>query len=328
MNIKAHRKVEVPRGEIELQVKKPNGDLETLPITNKILNEGMKRLYAQDDARTPWDMFRSYFAVGRGTTEIGFFDSTLTDQVTKSGNETLAEPTGQRVVINGKPYRKFTATYQFGIGDVVGNIGEMGLCASNDTLWTFALVRDTDGNPTTITVLEEEQLAVIYSFFIHFSDDDDGTQTSGAWDVVEELYSGVHSVGGTDTQVTITSLTGRLDLNNNNETPRVFDANIYSPLLNAYRLYAYWTNDQDQSQNLWVNGDNGGPTVTRTENSTGFVSQVSGRVTPAAGNMDIERIRIGSYNVNIFFDPPIPKTENDDFQFSFDYEISWSDPDA
>jgi len=58
-------------------------------------------------------------------------------------------------------YMWLRSTYRFGEGVAAGNISEVGLGWANANLWNRALVKDTNGNPTTITVLADEYLDVI-----------------------------------------------------------------------------------------------------------------------------------------------------------------------
>lgn len=58
-------------------------------------------------------------------------------------------------------YDWLRVTYRFGEGVAAGNISEVGLGWGNVNLWNRALIKDTNGNPTTITVLADEYLDVI-----------------------------------------------------------------------------------------------------------------------------------------------------------------------
>lgn len=58
-------------------------------------------------------------------------------------------------------YDWLRVTYRFGEGVAAGNISEVGMGWANASLWNRALVKDVNGNPTTITVLADEYLDVI-----------------------------------------------------------------------------------------------------------------------------------------------------------------------
>ena len=64
-------------------------------------------------------------------------------------------------------YNWLRMTYRFGEGVAAGNISEVGLAWANANLWNRALVKDTNGNPTTITVLADEYLDVVAEIRIY-----------------------------------------------------------------------------------------------------------------------------------------------------------------
>lgn len=57
-------------------------------------------------------------------------------------------------------YHSSQFTFRFGQGVAAGNLSEIGLGWSNTELWNRALILDSNGNPTTITVLSNEFLDV------------------------------------------------------------------------------------------------------------------------------------------------------------------------
>ena len=57
-------------------------------------------------------------------------------------------------------YGRFT--YTFPVGAVTGDLREIGFFDSSDNMFSHALLKDGAGNPTTITVLADEQLFVTY----------------------------------------------------------------------------------------------------------------------------------------------------------------------
>lgn len=52
-------------------------------------------------------------------------------------------------------------TWRFSEGAATGNLSEVGLGWTNTNLWNRALMRDVNGNPTTITVLSDEYLDIV-----------------------------------------------------------------------------------------------------------------------------------------------------------------------
>lgn len=69
---------------------------------------------------------------------------------------------------NATPYYRYNIrTYRFGAGVAAGNLSEVGVgWGASHSGYTFsrALILDTYGNPTTITVLSDEYLDVTYEF--------------------------------------------------------------------------------------------------------------------------------------------------------------------
>lgn len=61
-------------------------------------------------------------------------------------------------------FQSLTRVYTFAIGAVVGNVAELGTftLASGGVMFSRALIKDGSGNPTTISVLADEQLVVTY----------------------------------------------------------------------------------------------------------------------------------------------------------------------
>lgn len=60
-----------------------------------------------------------------------------------------------------KPYyMAHQMTYRFNTGTVVGNLTEVGLGWTDNNCWNRALIKDALGQPTTLTILEDEYLDV------------------------------------------------------------------------------------------------------------------------------------------------------------------------
>lgn len=84
-------------------------------------------------------------------------DSTIASTIAMTGIPTNG------IQVTTKPYYNWLRrTYRFAEGVAAGNISEVGLGWGTGTaLWNRALVKDLNGNPTTITVLSDEFLDVI-----------------------------------------------------------------------------------------------------------------------------------------------------------------------
>lgn len=80
-----------------------------------------------------------------------FVASTTTQQATSTAVQVTTAPY----------YYSATVTWRFAQGVAVGNISEVGLGWGDSNLWNRALIKDTNSNPTTITVLSDEYLDVV-----------------------------------------------------------------------------------------------------------------------------------------------------------------------
>lgn len=72
-------------------------------------------------------------------------------------------------------------TWRFAVGVATGNISEIGLGWGNTTLWNRALIKDTAGNPTTISVLADEYLDVISEVRVY------PKESTGSFNLVDKL---------------------------------------------------------------------------------------------------------------------------------------------
>ncbi|WP_312056812.1 hypothetical protein [Acinetobacter courvalinii] len=58
-------------------------------------------------------------------------------------------------------YHWIRRTFRFGEGAAAGNLREVGIGWANNACWNRALIRDANGNPTTLTILSDEYLDVV-----------------------------------------------------------------------------------------------------------------------------------------------------------------------
>lgn len=142
-------------GEYKFEIRKPDGTItETEWIPNLILNGGMDRIGTNN-------ALFNCCRVGAGNSVPTFTQNSLDSQIASS-----ATSTSGNFVNEGAPlYRTLaTYTYAFAQGGVVGNISEVGVgwTATGATLFSRALILDSNGSPTTITVVADDQLVVYY----------------------------------------------------------------------------------------------------------------------------------------------------------------------
>lgn len=130
--------------------------IEELPEQkNLILTGGMSDLDGLDNT----------LRIGTGSTTPAFNDTSLVNQISSTSGSNWSDNTP---VLNGSVYEKESVnTFDFGVGNVVGNITELGV--GGGTLQTRALFKDGGGNPTTIPVLVTDQLIVTYFVTKHVS---------------------------------------------------------------------------------------------------------------------------------------------------------------
>lgn len=99
--------------------------------------------------------------VGSGSTPPTLADTALESRI--GSPAPFGNPTNTLAYTTTKPYYiQGRLSAEWAMGAIVGNISELGICASSypDQLISRALIRDTSGNPTTLTVLSDEILRV------------------------------------------------------------------------------------------------------------------------------------------------------------------------
>lgn len=114
--------------------------------------------------------------VGSGTTTPAFTQTSLTTLVATSNNITSDINTYNA----GGVYMENVRTYRFATGLAAGTLAEIGTAsgAGASTLRTRALILDSGGSPTTITILSDEVLDVDYRFRLYIpAGDTTGTLT-------------------------------------------------------------------------------------------------------------------------------------------------------
>ena len=145
------------RGRFKMDVVRSDGTIRmsTGWFDNLITNGGLD-LIGSSTAYT------TFCHVGTGSATPANTDTGL--QTWLAATSTL--PVSATNVASGiSPYAgSWTATYRFAAGTATGNISEVGIgsVGSNTGMFSHALVLDSGGSPTTITVLASEALDVTY----------------------------------------------------------------------------------------------------------------------------------------------------------------------
>lgn len=131
----------------------------SVSVDNMILNQGLDYL----------TQFAGSYNFCRVGTSGAAVDPTQTGLIADFG---FSSPAGTHVNTNtGSPsyIARATVTYTFAIGQVVGNVAEVGAFRTSgaNTAFSRALIVDSSGNPTVFPVLSDEQLQVTYILEFH-----------------------------------------------------------------------------------------------------------------------------------------------------------------
>lgn len=162
---------------LKLVVRKAGTDeivRETPEFKNLVLSTGLARM-----AVNSW-IDRCCVGTGNSTpvvSQVGL-DSFLASTTTTAAG---ASDTGGIQVTDAPFYWYGRRTWRFAVGVATGNISEVGLGWGNSELWNRALIKDVDGNPTTITVLADEYLDVISEVRIY------PQESSGTFNLIDKL---------------------------------------------------------------------------------------------------------------------------------------------
>ena len=155
-------------GIIKLEVIKEDGTLKeaeglNVPFYNLITDSGLDALGAGYDLTGGGGGVFRYCRVGTSSTTPTASDTALAAQ---TGSARDSGGTSNSVQYTVEPYySNHQAVYTFAVGAVSGNLTEIGFFSaeSGGTMWSRALIKDSGGNPTTLTLLATEQLKVTYT---------------------------------------------------------------------------------------------------------------------------------------------------------------------
>lgn len=170
-------------------------------------------------------------------------------------------------------YGRFT--YTFPVGDVTGDLREIGFFDSSGNMFSHALIKDGTGNPTTVTVLADEQLFVTYEVRKYPAE----TDQTGTF---------ILSINGVDTSFTYTA------------RPALINTNTLSDYWHgAY----YWYGSHKLGANTDVVAYESQTLGTPTGTPTG---------TAVAGSGTLDTYTEGSFTttLNCVFDPSIANFTN------------------
>lgn len=165
------------RGRYQLHARRLDGTVRasTPWFSNLILNSGKNHM-----SSNPTQDKVNWCAIGTGTVAPDVAQTSLESlSATTTTLQVASFPKNTSVL----PYTQtWTLTYRFAFGAVVGNMTEVGVgwssngTLANLTLFSRELIRDAIGDPTSFTVLADEQLDVVYEV-VQFIPDGDVTGT-------------------------------------------------------------------------------------------------------------------------------------------------------
>lgn len=125
---------------------------------NLITNNGMELLKGSG--------FLSYIMVGSDSTAPAKTDTTLGAFVAGMAGTVSQGPND--FTPTDYPWCSAQTTCQFAKGVAAGNLSELGVGKSQTNMFARALIKDTNGDPTTITVTSIELLTVTYQWRVYF----------------------------------------------------------------------------------------------------------------------------------------------------------------
>jgi len=112
----------------------------------------------------------NYLAVGTGSSEPSYTDTTLNAEIARTNNNGgFGDSNAMVGEGNLVEYWRRTRTRVFTEAQANANLAELGFfsASSGGTLWNRQLFRDELGNPTTITKTNEDQLRVTYEYRVY-----------------------------------------------------------------------------------------------------------------------------------------------------------------
>lgn len=210
---------------------------------------------------------------------------------------------------------KASGTATFSVGAVVGNISEVGAFDYYGSLYSRALIKDANGDPTTITLTASDQLKVTYTIATYLLSSTLSGTVSITRDGVNESYPWVFYPAGMNTffgpipvlQFLNASYGDMFTVGYTSETPAV-NTHLLMPTTSVSQAAAI----QSQSYN--------GTTRTKTITvlwgiGTDFPSGINIYRPFSAGNLG------GNFGY-FYFPTPIPKSATQSLSLTFSYSFT------
>ncbi|MBE0418560.1 hypothetical protein EI165_00300 [Pseudoalteromonas nigrifaciens] len=271
---------------------------------NMLLDGFFDRFAKGNLGSSTWYMF-----VGSGTTPV---EATQTQLVSQVGNYDSLTASANDNVKSGNDYiASSTGTAEWAIGAIVGNISEVGVKLGTiigSTVDSRALIVDSQGDPTTITVTSEDKLEISY--------------TLKAIIPIEQVVS-VHDFAGVQTTCTVERLAvldkGRNDLYSMFDIADRLSASTSNTLINNPESNSSSSNETIDGSNLSVKRTNLGLGAKRI---TFVISSSTGNLSGGIGGIGIRQSHFSNYHSIARFDPKIPKDSTKTLTLNFDFTLS------
>lgn len=218
---------------------------------------------------------------------------------------TTTRPVNTTTAASEAPYYVAqTITYRFAEGAATGNIAEVGVgtAVSGTNLFSRSLVKDSSGNPTTITILSDESLDVIYQLR-YYAPDSDVTGTIVATGNIGGSY--VYTIRASSVQTVGTGFGWSLP------TAQSASGSASGYLAYSGGIGGVTSYPSGSSSSISP------PTAASYTNGTFFLDRI---ITAAAtqanalGGVKSFYLKLGIGTYQIEFTPAIPKTSNDVIQ--------------
>ena len=151
---------------------------QTEPFKNLITNSGLDYFFIgfPDPFGNSWVLQGAY--VGTGNTAPAYTDTVLTSWLASTnGGGSSRSPMSSWVYVaaagGAPPYWTSTGTWTFPAGTATGTLAEVGIggflsSSPGYILQSHALIVDSMGTPTTITVLSTEELTLTYTLNLYW----------------------------------------------------------------------------------------------------------------------------------------------------------------
>ena len=176
-------------GEFRVVVKRADGStkIDTGYQKNLILNQGLDFFGGGKGGN-----MMAYCVIGSGNSQPVYTQNKLDTAITGVSGDTFSTKYDYDATRDGNLYKtNRVCKYSFtGLNNV--NISEIGLASSYSNTTTYylctrALIKDSNGNPTTITVLNGEQLDIYYKLWAVY----DTTDKTGTFNLLDGVGGSV-----------------------------------------------------------------------------------------------------------------------------------------